>query len=120
MQIASSGYRRYAAQQRNPVLRCARIQRDDVLSVDIERVWRQLGQEGTDVARCTVERLMRKAGLRGVVRRKVVRTTVADAKAPCPLDLVNHHRPLEPLGYIPPAEAEANYYKQLSSLAVPA
>lgn len=27
----------------------------------------------------------------------------------------NHHRLLEPLGYIPPAEAEANYYKQLSS-----
>lgn len=102
MQVASSGYWRYAAQQRNPVLRCARVQRDDVLSVDIERVWqanlqvygadkvwRQLLREGTDVARCTVERLMRKAGLRGVVRGKVVRTTVPDAKAPCPLDRVN-------------------------------
>jgi putative transposase len=32
---------------------------------------------------------MRKAGLRGVMRDKVVRTTVADAKAPCPLDQVN-------------------------------
>jgi len=32
----------------------------------------------------------------------------------------NHHRLLEPLGYIPPAEAEANYYKQLSSQVVPA
>ena len=32
---------------------------------------------------------MRKAGLRGVMRGKVVRTTVADAKAPCPLDRVN-------------------------------
>jgi len=31
----------------------------------------------------------------------------------------NHHRLLEPLGYIPPAEAEANYYKQLNSQAVP-
>jgi transposase InsO family protein len=41
------------------------------------------------MARCTVERLMRKAGLRGVVRGKVVRTTVADAAAPCPLDRVN-------------------------------
>jgi hypothetical protein len=29
----------------------------------------------------------------------------------------NHHRLLAPLGYIPPAEAEANYYKQLSSQA---
>ena len=25
----------------------------------------------------------------------------------------NHHRLLEPLGNIPPAEAEANYYRQL-------
>ena len=79
MQVAPSGYWRHAAQQRNPSLRCARVQRDDVLSVDIERVWqanlqvygadkvwRQLRREGTDVARCTVERLMRKAGLRGV------------------------------------------------------
>lgn len=32
----------------------------------------------------------------------------------------NHHRLLEPLGYIPPAEAEANYYKQLSGQAIPA
>jgi transposase InsO family protein len=73
-----------------------------MLSVDIERVWqanlqvygadkvwRQLRREGTNVARCTVERLMRKAGLRGVVRGKVVRTTVADTTAPCPLDRVN-------------------------------
>jgi transposase InsO family protein len=26
----------------------------------------------------------------------------------------NHHRLLEPIGYIPPAEAEANYWRQLS------
>ena len=26
----------------------------------------------------------------------------------------NHHRLLEPIGYIPPAEAEANYYRQLA------
>jgi len=32
----------------------------------------------------------------------------------------NHHRLLEPLGYIPPVEAEANNYAQLSSQAVPA
>jgi transposase InsO family protein len=41
------------------------------------------------VARCTVERLMRRLGLRGVMRGKVVRTTISDAKAPCPLDRVN-------------------------------
>ena len=39
MQVAPSGYWRHAAQQRNPALRCAHVQRDDVLSVDIERVW---------------------------------------------------------------------------------
>lgn len=79
MQVVPSGYWRYAARQRNPSLRGARVQRDDVLSVDIERVWqanlqvygadkvwRQLRREGTGVARCTVERLMRKSGLRGV------------------------------------------------------
>jgi len=29
----------------------------------------------------------------------------------------NHHRLLGPIGYIPPAEAEANYYRQLASQA---
>ena len=29
----------------------------------------------------------------------------------------NHHRLLEPIGYIPPAEAEANYYRQLANEA---
>jgi len=29
----------------------------------------------------------------------------------------NHHRLLEPIGYIPPAEAEANYYRQLTGQA---
>ena len=32
---------------------------------------------------------MRRLGLRGVLRGKVVRTTVSDNKAPCPLDRVN-------------------------------
>jgi transposase InsO family protein len=54
-----------------------------------DKVWRQLGREGTAVARCTVERLMRRQGLRGVMRGKVVRTTIGDSKAACPLDRVN-------------------------------
>jgi putative transposase len=41
------------------------------------------------LARCTVESLVRKAGLRSLMRGKVVRTTFDDAKAPCPLDRVN-------------------------------
>ena len=102
MQISPFGYRRYAALQRNPQQRCARAQRDDVLAPRIERVWqtnmrvygadkvwRQLAREGTAAARCTVERLMRRLGLQGVRRGKVVRTTITDNKAPCPLDRVN-------------------------------
>ena len=54
-----------------------------------EKVWRQLGREGTAAARCTVERLMKRLGLRGVMRGKVVRTAISDRKAPCPLDKVN-------------------------------
>ena len=38
---------------------------------------------------CTVERLMRRQGLRGVMRGKVMRTTISDSKAACPLDRVN-------------------------------
>jgi transposase InsO family protein len=102
LQIAPSGYWRHAARLREPALRSARARRDEALIVDIERVWRanlqvygadkvwrQLHREGQRVARCTVERLMRRAGMRGVVRGKVVRTTIGDAKAPCPLDRVN-------------------------------
>ena len=49
-----------------------------------DKVWRQLAREGTAVARCTVERLLRRHALRGVMRGKTVRTTINDAKAACP------------------------------------
>ena len=55
----------------------------------VRKVWRQLGREGIEVARCTVARLMRAMGLQGCVRGKPVRTTVSDKAAPCPLDRVN-------------------------------
>lgn len=100
--MAPSAYRRHAARQRQPELRCARAKRDDVLLTQIERVWhlnmqvygaqkvwRQLKREGIAVARCTVERLMRKQGLAGVRRGKIVRTTVPNPAAPCPRDHVN-------------------------------
>ena len=102
LQIAPSGYRRYAACQRNPSLRSVRAQRDDGLMPQIERVWQsnlqvygadkvwhQLNREGIDVARCTVERLMKRLGLAGARRGKVVRTTIPDKAVPCPLDRVN-------------------------------
>jgi transposase InsO family protein len=102
LQIAPSAYRRHAARARDPALRCARAQRDAQLLPAIEqvwndnqqvygadKVWKQMNREGMAVARCTVERLMRRLGLQGVRRGKGVRTTVADLKAPCPLDKVN-------------------------------
>ena len=55
----------------------------------MRKVWRQLQRESFDVARCTVGRLMRGMGLRGVIRGKPVRTTISDKAAPCPLDHVN-------------------------------
>ena len=102
MQVAPSAYRRHAARQRNPELRSARAKRDDWLMPHIERVWhanmqvygaekvwKQMNREDIAVARCTVERLMRRLGLEGVRRGKAVRTTTPDTSAPCPLDRVN-------------------------------
>lgn len=102
LQIAPSGYWRHAALKRSPDRRCARAKRDEALIPHIQRVWHtnmqvygadkvwmQMNREGIVVARCTVERLMRRLGLRGAIRGKVVRTTIGDAKAICPLDRVN-------------------------------
>lgn len=55
----------------------------------VRKVLRQMRREGYDIARCTVERLMRDMGLAGVIRGKPVRTTISDKAAPCPLDHVN-------------------------------
>ena len=102
LQVAPSAYRRHAARQRNPELRSARAKRDERLVPHIERVWeanlqvygadkvwKQMNREDIEVARCTVERLMRCLGLQGARRGKTVRTTVPDRSAPCPLDRVN-------------------------------
>jgi transposase InsO family protein len=102
LQIAPSAYRRHAARRRDPSMLSARAHRDTELMPRIEqvwnanlqvygadKVWKQMNREGEAVARCTVERLMRRLGLQGVKRGKVVRTTVSDTKAACPLDKVN-------------------------------
>jgi len=97
LQVAPSSY--YAAMSR-PV--SARRRRDETLQAAIRRVWdehrrvygadkvwAQLKRDGLSVARCTVERLMRHLGLRGVVRGKTgVRTTIGDEASSRPLDLV--------------------------------
>jgi putative transposase len=82
----------------------ARQQRDAYLLNEVRRVhaanysvygarkvWLQLNREGIEVARCTVERLMKAAGLVGAVRGKVKRTTIADPAAERARDLVNRN-----------------------------
>lgn len=89
LQFAPSAYRGHAARVRKPVLLPARAQRDAQLLPEVQRVldanlrvygadkvWRQLLREDVAVARCTVERLMRRLGLQGARRGKGVRTTV--------------------------------------------
>ena len=96
LQFAPSTY--WSAKRRGP---SARSERDAELKVEIARVhaenfgvygapkvWAQLNREGHRVARCTVERLMRELGLRGVTRGKPRRTTVADDAAQRPRDHV--------------------------------
>jgi transposase InsO family protein len=100
--IAPSGYYKHRARATNPACRSARARRDAELLSEIGRVytqhhevygakkvWKQLGREGIRAARCTVARLMRAAGLRGVVRGATVRTTrPADREAATSPDLV--------------------------------
>lgn len=53
------------------------------------KVWLQLRREGTRVARCTVERLMRELGIAGAAaQRKKPRTTVPGAADSRPADLL--------------------------------
>jgi len=99
--IAPSTYYEHRARGRDPGRLPARARRDEVLKGEIRRVWednfkvygirkvwRQLRREGIDVARCTVARLMREMGIRGVVRGKRCRTTVAAESAARVPDLV--------------------------------
>jgi putative transposase len=75
----------------------ARAVRDERLKKEITRVWHgsgrrvygarkiwtQLNREGVEVARCTVERLMRELGIAGVcAARKRPKTTMAGADRP--------------------------------------
>lgn len=100
--IAPSTYHQRQAQRRDPARLSARARRDLELKPQIARVfaenfavygvrkvWRQMLREEISLARCTVERLMRQMGLRGVIRGKPVRTTISDKAAPCPRDHVN-------------------------------
>jgi transposase InsO family protein len=99
--IAPSLYYEHKARQAEPARLPSRLRRDIELSREIRRVhkqnfdvygarkvWRQLRREHIDVARCTIERLMRSLGLQGVVRGRKCRTTISDDSAERPLDRV--------------------------------
>jgi len=77
LRIASSTCHAHVARRADPAQASPRARQDLALMERIRRVhaanfgvygarkvWRQLGREGTAVARCTVERLMRRTGLR--------------------------------------------------------
>lgn len=97
LKIAPSTY--YATKTRPP---SARAVRDEQLKADIvavhaenlgvygaRKVHAELNREGVSVARCTVERLMRELGLRGLRRDQTIKTTSGDgAETQRPADLV--------------------------------
>ncbi len=100
--IAPSTYYEVKAREKDPSRLPARTVRDRFLGGELRRVWdenrcvygyrkmwRQFGRESIPAARCTVERLMRKLGLKGAVRGRKPRTTMPDKTVPRPLDLVN-------------------------------
>ena len=63
---------------------------DDNRSVyGARKLWHAMKREKFDIARCTVERLMRDIGIEGVRRGKKVKTTWPDKALPCPMDRVN-------------------------------
>jgi putative transposase len=55
------------------------------------KMWLHLRRLGHEVARCTVERLMRRLGLAGVTRGRTVVTTMPDEAAARPTDLVERN-----------------------------
>jgi transposase InsO family protein len=102
LQFAPSTYYDRRAIMRHPDRASARAKSDAALSVKIDaawdanrklygarKIWHVLRRQGEDAARCTVERLMRRLGIRGVVRGKKVITTNPDTSLPCPDDKVN-------------------------------
>ncbi len=100
--IAPATYYEHKARERDPGRLPDRHRRDEALKAEIERIyaenrfvygaykiWRQAHRENIPVARCTVERLMKLLGLRGVRRGKGFKTTIPDAAASRPADLVD-------------------------------
>ena len=102
--IAPSTYYEQKAREADASRLPERAVRDAQLRTEIEqvwkehfgvygarKVWRQLQREGLEVARCTVERLMRGMGLKGAVRGRTYKTTISDEALDRPADLVQRN-----------------------------
>jgi len=100
--IAPSTYYRFKNLERNPEKQSDRVKRYESLAPEVQRVWdenrgvygarkvwKQLNRESIPIGRWTVERLMKKLGIEGVVRGRSCKTTIPDELADKPLDLVN-------------------------------
>ena len=100
--IALSTFHAHAAIARDPDLASDRA-RQDVLDrkkikeafddsgkrYGARKIWHALRRNNHDIARCTVERLMKAMGIKGVVRGQKPITTNPDRSQPCPDDKVN-------------------------------
>jgi putative transposase len=68
-----------------------KVHEDNYSVYGVRKMWHELNRLGHDVARCTVQRLMRKAGLRGLLRDKSPRTTRPAPETGRPGDLVDRN-----------------------------
>jgi transposase InsO family protein len=99
LQVSKSGFyawegRGWSARTRSDIGLTAQIEaihRHSHGTYGAPRVHAQLHNEGTHVGRKRVARLMRRAGLRGVSRRRFVTTTQRDSQAQPAIDLVQRN-----------------------------
>jgi len=70
-----------------------RLRRDQPLTrvLGSRKTWIMLRGNGIDVARCTIERVMREMDWHGASKKKTPRTTVGDLRAERAKDLVDRH-----------------------------
>ncbi len=100
--IAPSTFYAHAAIARDPGLASDRAKQDAIDRKKIKdafddsgkrygarKIWHELRRNNHDIARCTVERLMKAIGIQGVVRGQKPITTNPDTSQPCPDDKVN-------------------------------
>jgi len=98
IEIAPSSY--YAAKARSPSARAVRdaelvpvihkVHTDNIGVYGARKVWAEVNRKGHDVARCTIERLMKSEGLRGIRREKTRKTTTSEGpETERPADLVD-------------------------------